>query len=104
MNLILPDSISLMILEKNNIRCDDMDLPWKAKLGQEAELSMYILRFSTCLLQSESARQGMEIFMILARHKANIISRFPPRACDLPYRIFRQIFTVIYGFFFSCGA
>ena len=28
MNLILPDSISLMILEKNNIRCDDMDFPW----------------------------------------------------------------------------
>ena len=26
-DLILPDSISLMILEKNNIRCDDMDLP-----------------------------------------------------------------------------
>ena len=33
MNLILPDSISLMILEKNNIRCDDMDLPWKAVLS-----------------------------------------------------------------------
>ena len=28
---------------------------------------MYILRFATYLLQSESARQGMEIFMILAR-------------------------------------
>ena len=36
-------------------------------MGQEAELSMYILRFATYLLQSESARQGMEIFMILAR-------------------------------------
>ena len=33
MNLILPDSISLMILEKNNIRCDDMDLPWREVLS-----------------------------------------------------------------------
>jgi|UPI00001F1C6B hypothetical protein len=33
MNLIFPDSISLMILEKNNIRSDDMDLPWKEVLS-----------------------------------------------------------------------
>ena len=33
MNLILPDSISLMILEKNNIRSDDMDLPRKEVLS-----------------------------------------------------------------------
>ena len=43
MNLILPDSISLMILEKN-IRCDDMDLPWKAVLSAVTSCQ-YLINF-----------------------------------------------------------
>ena len=44
MNLILPDSISLMILEKNNIRCDDMDFPWQAVLSAVTSCQ-YLINF-----------------------------------------------------------
>ena len=44
MNLILPDSISLMILEKNNIRSDDMDLPWKEVLSAVTSCQ-YLINF-----------------------------------------------------------
>ena len=109
MNLILPDSISLMILEKNNIRCDDMDLPWKAVLSA-VTWCQYLINFDpgklllpieikVSFIQIESSIR-LWVWQGQFIHKANIISRFPPRACDLPYRIFRQIFTVIYGFFF----
>ena len=37
------------------------------KLGQEAELSMAIPRFVSCVLQSQSARQGMASNIIVAR-------------------------------------
>ena len=113
MNLILPDSISLMILEKNNIRCDDMDLPWKAVLSA-VTWCQYLINFDPgkLLLPIEIKVSFIQIESSIRLwvwegqfiHKANIISRFPPRACDLPYRIFRQIFTVIYGFFPPCGA
>ena len=109
MNLILPDSISLMILEKNNIRCDDMDLPWKAVLSA-VTWCQYLINFDPgkLLLPIEIKVSFIQIESNIRLwlwegqfiHKANVSSRFPPRACDLPYRIFRQIFTVIYGFFF----
>ena len=44
MNLIFPDSISLMILEKNNIRCDDMDFPWQAVLSAVTSCQ-YLINF-----------------------------------------------------------
>ena len=44
MNLILPDSISLMILEKNNIRCDDMDFPRQAVLSAVTSCQ-YLINF-----------------------------------------------------------
>ena len=37
------------------------------QIGAGSRVINVLLRFATCLLQSESARQGMEIFMILAR-------------------------------------
>ena len=109
MNLIFPDSISLMILEKNNIRSDDMDLPWKEVLSA-VTWCQYLINFDPgkLLLPIEIKVSFIQIESSIRLwvwegqfiHKANIISRFPPRACDLPYWIFRQIFTVIYGFLF----
>ena len=37
------------------------------QIGAGSRVIHIILRFATCLLQSESARQGMEIFMTVAR-------------------------------------
>ena len=37
------------------------------QIGAGSRVIHVLLRFATCLLQSESARQDMEIFMILAR-------------------------------------
>ena len=103
MNLILPDSISLMILEKNNIRCDDMDLPWKAVLSA-VTWCQYLINLLPIVIKVSFTQIESIIRLWLWQgqfiHKANVSSRFPPRACDLAYWIFRQIFTVIYGFLF----
>ena len=110
MNLIFPDSISLMILEKNNIRSDDMDLPWKEVLSA-VTWCQYLINFDpgklllpieikVSFIQIESSIR-LWVWQGQFIHKADVSSRFPPRACDLAYWIFRQIFTVIYEFFFS---
>ena len=42
------------------------------QIGAGSRVIHVLLRFATCLLQSESARQDMEIFMILARISVGI--------------------------------